>query len=359
MPNAGADIARPAATEKSESVPSTADRPGATDFGHQAVMVEEVLALAPDQTRFIADGTIGGGGHAEALLGQFPEADLFGCDRDGAAVAAARDRLAAYGERVLVKHLPFAELPHYVVLGTVDYLLLDLGVSSHQLDEPGRGFSFTREGPLDMRMDPSGGGPTAADMVNGADAEELREVLYRWGEERFTPRIVRAIVDARAAGPIRTTSDLARIVAGAVPARFHRKGHHPATKSFQALRIAVNGELDQLTAVLAGAPSLLARGGRIAVISFHSLEDRTVKETFRGWEHPCRCPPEMPRCICGRVALGRRVTRKPVTAGPEETAANPRCRSAKLRAFEMAPQGAEIGRQGAKMGRQDSGVEVA
>ena len=305
-----------------------------TRFRHRPVLAEEVTQLVSADARFLVDATVGGGGHAELLLTRFPQAQLFGCDRDPDAVAAARKRLARFGERVMIKVLKFSELHHYVLLGTVDFLLLDLGASSHQLDEAARGFSFTRDGPLDMRMNPASDRPTAADLVRRAAEEELRDIIYRFGEERFAPRIARAIVRARETEPIQNTGRLAHIVAEAVPTRFHRKGHHPATKTFQALRIAVNDELDELDALLDRTDSLLAHGGRIAAIAFHSLEDRRVKEHFREWENPCACPPDFPRCVCGKRPLGRRMTRKPLSAGKPEVAENPRARSAKLRAYE-------------------------
>lgn len=301
--------------------------------GHEPVLLNEVLSFVPLSPRLIVDVTAGRGGHARALLERFPAAELLALDRDPDAVAALRELLAPFNTRVLIKHLPFSALPHYVLAGSVDFLLADLGVSSPQLEEAQRGFSFTRDGPLDMRMDPAAG-PTAADLVNRLRPEELLRLLRDYGEDPFAPRIVKAIVAARQRAPISRTGELARIVAGAVPAKFHRRGHHPATQVFQALRIAVNEELDELERLLAALPDVLAPGGRATVISFHSLEDRRVKEAFRAWEHPCVCPPELPRCVCGKQPLGARVTRRAVTAGVEEQARNPRSRSARLRVFE-------------------------
>jgi 16S rRNA (cytosine1402-N4)-methyltransferase len=317
-------------------VPYSIDSEPSPAFRHEPVLVQEVADLAPAGARVIVDATLGGGGHAAFLLERFPGAELFGSDRDPEAVQAARARLEPFANRVLLKSLRFSQIHHHILLGTVDFLLADLGVSSHQLGSAERGFSFSSDGPLDMRMDPAQGGPTAADLVNDASDEQLRDWLKQFGEERFTPRIVQAIVRARKAAPIETTGQLARLVAGAVPARFHRKGYHPATQVFQALRIVVNSELEELEALLDHVPGLLAPKGRVAVIAFHSLEDRIVKDRFRLWEHPCVCPPHLPRCVCGRAPLGRRVTRKPVTAGAAELALNPRSRSAKLRAFEAA-----------------------
>jgi len=311
--------------------------PAASPFHHDPVLLTEVLSYVPVGARVAVDCTLGAGGHARALLERFPATKLFGCDRDARAIAAAEAALAPFAARILLKRLPFSELPHHVLAGSVDFLLADLGVSSPQLDEGARGFSFTRDGPLDMRMDPAHGGRTAAEWVNRGRPEELLRLFYELGEERFAPRIVRAIETARAAGPIATTGSLARIVAEAVPKRFQRPGFHPATKVFQALRMAVNDELGELERLLASIAGLLAPGGRAALIAFHSLEDRRVKEAFRAWEQPCVCPPELPRCVCGKVPLGRRLTRKPVTAGVDETRRNPRARSAKLRVFEKAP----------------------
>lgn len=312
----------------------SADPPPARGFAHDPVMLEEVVSYVPTEARLFVDCTLGGAGHAEALLLRFPTAELFGCDRDPDALAAAGARLAGFGPRVLIKQIAFSEIARHLLLDSADFMLADLGVSSHQLDEAGRGFSFAHDGPLDMRMDPEGGRPTAAALVNGSRREELLDILRRFGEERFAARIVDAIVAERARAPIVSTAHLAEIVAGVVPARSHRRGFNPATRVFQALRIAVNDELGELERLLDCALPLLRQGGRLAVISFHSLEDRMVKERFRYWESPCRCPPSMPACVCGKVSLGRRLIRKPVVPGSEEASRNPRCRSAKLRVFE-------------------------
>jgi len=326
--------------------PSAVPQPSAAasaGFAHQPVLVDAVLRHVPAQARLLVDATLGGGGHAAALLAAFPAAELFGADRDAVAVAAAEARLAPHAGRILLKHAAFTELPHHLAVGSVDFLLADLGVSSPQLDQAARGFSFTRDGPLDMRMDPQTTRRTAAELVNQLDAEALRDLLFRLGEERFAARIVKAIVAARELAPIATTGALARIVAEAVPRRFHGP-HHAATRTFQALRMAVNEELEQLQALLAAAPRLLAAGGRLAVIAFHSLEDRAVKTTMRGWAADCTCPPHTPVCVCGKVSLGHVVTRKPITATAAEVADNPRSRSAKLRVFERgAAPSAEAG----------------
>lgn len=301
--------------------------------GHEPVLLDEVVSFVPGSAKLIVDATAGRGGHALALLQRFPQAELLAVDRDPDAVTAVSAMLAPFGARAMVKQLPFSELSHQVLGGSVDFLLADLGMSSPQLDEADRGFSFSQDGPLDMRMDPEAG-PTAADLVNKARPERLVALLRGNGEEPFALRIVKAIVAERANAPITRTGQLARIVANAVPAKFHRRGYHPATQVFQALRIEVNDELGELDQLLASAPDLLSKGGRIAVIAFHSLEDRRVKEAFRTWENPCTCPPELPRCICGKQPIGKRVTRRPVTASASEEARNPRSRSAKLRVFE-------------------------
>ncbi|HEX7927191.1 MAG TPA: 16S rRNA (cytosine(1402)-N(4))-methyltransferase RsmH [bacterium] len=301
--------------------------------GHEPVLLNEVLSFVPSSAKLLVDVTAGRGGHARALLDAAPQAELLALDRDPDAVTAVREAFASYGARALVKQAAFSELPHHVLAASVDFLLADLGMSSPQLNEPDRGFSFTHDGPLDMRMDPTGGS-TAADVVNHARPDALLALLREYGEEPFAPRIVKAIVAEREKAPILRTGQLAKIVANAVPTKFHRRGYHPATQVFQALRIEVNDELGELDRLLTTALDVLSPGGRIAVIAFHSLEDRRVKEAFRTWENPCTCPPELPRCICGKQPLGQRVTKRPVTASEDEARRNPRSRSAKLRVFE-------------------------
>jgi len=310
------------------------------DLPHLPVLLEPVLALLrvvdTGAGRFV-DGTVGAGGHAAALLEAAPEARLLGLDRDPAALALARERLAPFGARAVLAHASYEDMPAQVAawLGAdaqVDGILLDLGVSSMQLDQAERGFAFMQDGPLDMRFDPTSGEPGAADLVNLLDADELADILYRYGEERHSRRIAQAIVAAR---PLDTTRALADIVASAQ--RGPREKIHPATRTFQALRIAVNDELGALERALPRALDLLRPGGRLAVISFHSLEDRIVKQTFRREATDCLCPPRQPICTCGHRARVALITRKPVIASAAEIARNPRSRSAKLRVVERLP----------------------
>jgi 16S rRNA (cytosine1402-N4)-methyltransferase len=288
------------------------------------------LALGPGD--HVIDGTLGGAGHALGLLQAIaPDGRLLGLDRDPEAVARAQERLALLSERAILVQSSFRELKavarkHY--FPPADGVLLDLGVSSFQLASPERGFSFVKEGPLDMRFDPLQG-PSAADLVNRLPVEELAEILYRFGEERQSRRIARAIVAAR---PFQTTRRLAEVIAGTVGRRGGRI--HPATKSFQALRIAVNDELGALEDALPQAIELLRPGGRLAVISFHSLEDRLVKRFFRRQSQDCICPPELPVCTCQHRATLRIITRRPVQPDEAEITQNRRARSARLRVAE-------------------------
>ena len=282
------------------------------------------------------DGTVGAGGHAEAILrATAPDGRLLGCDRDLEALEAARRRLAPFGERAVLRHADYRRLPGLLDdlgHGQVSGILLDLGISSLQIDDPERGFSFREDGPLDMRMDRSQP-VTAADLVNSLPADRLVSVFRRFGEEPAARRIASAIASARARAPIRTTLALAEIVSGAVPGR--RGGRiHPATRVFQSLRIEVNAELEGLDRLLEEAARRLLPGGRIAVIAFHSLEDRIVKNTLRGLTRRCVCPRRLPVCACGRPGLLRPVTSKPVRPSAMEIDENPRSRSARLRAAE-------------------------
>jgi 16S rRNA (cytosine1402-N4)-methyltransferase len=307
-------------------------------FDHRPVLLTEVLSyLEPRPGGLYVDATLGGGGHAEAVLeASAPDGRLIGIDRDPMALRAAGRRLARFGERVRLVHGRFSQLSALLAelgAGPVDGVLADLGVSSPQLDRAERGFSFSQEGPLDMRMDPSA--PlTAADLVNQAPLEELIRIFRDYGEERHAPRLARAIDHDRRTKPFTTTRQLASLIERVMPRSGGRDRIHPATRVFQALRIAVNDELGELETGLEAAFSVLKPGGRMVIISFHSLEDRRVKQFFRDRAADCVCPPELPICRCSKVSEMRILTRKPVEAGPGEAAANPRARSARLRAAE-------------------------
>lgn len=301
---------------------------------HIPVLLDEVLKglnLHPGQ-RYI-DGTLGVGGHAEAILQTIaPDGQVLGLDADPVALNSARQRLAPYNDRVHLVNANFSQLAtiaHSYDFVPVHGILLDLGLSSMQLGDAERGFSFQHEGPLDMRYDPSG--PiTAADLVNNLSQSELADLLYRFGEERRSRSIARAIVAAR---PVRGTQELADLVARAVGGRRGAR-IHPATRTFQALRIAVNDELETLSSALSEATTILVPGGRLAVISFHSLEDRIVKNYLVQESKDCICPPEQLTCTCGHQATLRIITRKPIIASSDEINVNPRARSAKLRVAE-------------------------
>ena len=306
-----------------------------TDFNHTSVLPAEVLAyLAPVSGGTYLDGTLGGGGHAglilEALAGS---GRLFGFDRDPAAIAAATATLAGFGERFIPVNRNFADLSEALAeLGVtaLDGFLLDLGVSSHQLDTAERGFSFQQDAPLDMRMDTSQG-ESAADLVNRLSHGELARIIREYGEERWAGRIASFICEAREAAPLVTTYQLVDVIKGAIPRKAWEERLHPATRTFQGLRIAVNDELASLEKGLAAAVSLLKLGGRGVVISFHSLEDRIVKQLFRKLATGCVCPKEFPVCICSHQPEVKVLTGKPVMAAAAELAENPRSRSAKMR----------------------------
>ena len=290
----------------------------------------EALNVRPDG--IYLDGTAGGGGHSFAIAQRLTSGHLYSLDRDPDAIAEAGRRLQGLPATVVQSN--FTEMDRVLAehgVPGVDGILLDIGVSSHQVDTPERGFSFHADAPLDMRMSQSG--PTAADLVNTLSAEELTRIFRDFGEEKFARPIAAAIVRVRATHPIKTTTQLADLIAGAVPAAA-RRDKHPARRVFQALRIAVNGELDCLSAALDTAFRCLNPGGRLAVITFHSLEDRIVKERFADFKVGCICPPQFPVCVCGRTPPAVSVLKKPVTATPEELEENPRSRSAKLRCIE-------------------------
>lgn len=308
-------------------------------FNHLPVLFAETMqSLITRANGIYVDGTLGGGGHTEGILQRTaPDGVVVGIDQDEDAHAAAAKRLAPFGERFVPCRANFAEIADVLAglgIAEVDGVLLDIGVSSYQLDTPERGFSYMQDGALDMRMDRRGA-RTAADLLAELSADELADTIYRYGEEKFSRRIARRIVEAREVEPITGTLQLADIVAGAIPAAARRQEkQHPAKRTFQALRIAVNDELGVLERGMRAAFAALRPGGRLAVITFHSLEDRIVKEYFALLARGCTCPPEFPVCVCGKTPQGRLYTRKPQVAGADELAANPRARSAKLRVIE-------------------------
>lgn len=307
-------------------------------YAHLPVMPVEVIHYLGCRAGGVyLDGTLGGGGHGEAILkASAPDGVLIGIDRDEAAIEQAKKVLQPYKERVVFIRADFGEIREVLIgagFTSVDGILLDLGVSSYQLDEASRGFSFRQNAPLDMRMD-RGAKVSAYDLVNTLGAEELAEIIRSFGEERFSMRIARAVVRFRETKPVETTRELAELVAEAIPRRFHGTRIHPATRTFQAIRIAVNSELEQLRQGLADGIKCLGKDGRMVVISYHSLEDRIVKRAFREAASPCKCPPKIPRCVCGKEPIVKVLTGRVVKAGELEVGENPRARSAKLRAVQ-------------------------
>lgn len=308
------------------------------DFHHISVMPDEVLsALKPHSGGLYVDGTVGGAGHSGLILtASSPEGRLLGFDRDAEAIAVATGRLAPFGERARLFQRNFASFAATMAeigVDAIDGFVLDLGVSSHQLDRRERGFSFLQDAPLDMRMDRSSG-ESAADLVNTLPESELFRIISQYGEERWAKRVASFIVQARNERPIETTLELVDVIKGAIPKAKWEERLHPATRTFQALRIAVNEELQSLEKGLTDLLQLLRKGGRGAVISFHSLEDRIVKERFRDAATGCTCPKGLPGCVCGRVPQFKVITGKPLRATDEEVAENPRSRSARLRVIE-------------------------
>ncbi len=307
------------------------------EYTHKPVLLEECLnGLNIHPGGIYVDGTLGRAGHSREIAGRLTTGRLIGIDRDKAALDAAPARLAGHMDKVTLVRGSFGQLPAILSsLGVegADGMLFDLGVSSPQLDDGSRGFSYLQDAPLDMRMDQSA--PlTARDVVNGWDQEELKRILWQYGEERYSGPIAAAIVRERERAPIETTGQLAQLIRDAMPAKAKREKQHPAKRSFQAIRIAVNDELGELERLLDSALDALKPGGRLAVISFHSLEDRLVKTAYAGWAKGCTCPPDFPVCVCGRKPRAKLVGRKPITAGERELAENPRARSAKLRVAE-------------------------
>lgn len=307
------------------------------EFSHKSVLLEECIeALAIRPEGIYLDGTLGGAGHSLEIVKRLTTGRLIGVDRDAIALQAARVRLAPYIDRVTMVHSNFSELDAILDrlgLDAIDGMLFDLGVSSPQLDDAQRGFSYMADAPLDMRMNREEG-LTAADVVNTWSQEELRRILYEYGEERYAPQIAAAIVRRREQARIQTTLALAEVIRSAMPAQALREKQHPAKRSFQAIRIAVNDELGAVSKLMQAAFGRLRPGGRLAVITFHSLEDRIVKSEMQRAARGCTCPPEFPVCVCGRKPQLRIITRKPIVSGERELAENPRARSAKLRVAE-------------------------
>ena len=308
------------------------------EFQHKSVLLQECIdALNIRLDGIYLDGTLGGAGHSSQIARRLTEGGrLIGVDRDRTALAAAKERLAPYADRVTLVHSNFAEIDAILdSLGipAVDGMLFDLGVSSPQLDDASRGFSYMADAPLDMRMDKDDA-LTAGEVVNTWPQGELRRILYDYGEERYAPQIAAAICRAREKAPVETTLELVDIIRSAMPAQALREKQHPAKRSFQAIRIAVNDELGAVSRMMQAAVGRLNPGGRLAVITFHSLEDRIVKSEMQQAARGCTCPPEFPVCVCGKKPLVKLVTRKPIVSGPAELEENPRARSAKLRVAE-------------------------
>lgn len=308
------------------------------EFSHLPVLYSEVMdALAVKPDGIYLDGTLGGGGHSEGICQRLSEnGTLIGVDRDKDALNAAEKRLQPYKNNKIFVQSNYADvkliLREQGVSG-LDGALLDLGVSSFQLDNPERGFSYMHDAPLDMRMN-TDDSFTAEDVVNGYSEAELTKIIKDYGEERWAARIAQFIVKARKDKRLTSTYELVDVIKAAIPAKARREGPHPAKRTFQAIRIEVNDELGQLERSINDFVDVLSPGGRLAVISFHSLEDRIIKEAFKKRLDPCTCPPEFPVCVCGKVADVKKVTGKPVTASEEELEQNPRARSAKLRVLE-------------------------
>ena len=307
------------------------------DALHVSVLLHECienLNIRPDG--IYVDGTLGMGGHSEQIAARLTTGKLIGIDRDETAIERAGARLAPFGDRVQLVHGNFrdaAAILDRLGIDAVDGMLFDLGVSSPQLDESERGFSYMHDAPLDMRMDATEG-LSAWNVVNEWPEGELKRILYEYGEERYAPRIAGAIVRARAQQPIATTMELVDVIRSAMPGAALREKQHPAKRSFQAIRIAVNDELGELPPMLRAAEKNLKPGGRLAVITFHSLEDRIVKRELQALATGCTCPPEFPVCVCGKKPKMKLITRKPIVSGEEELNENPRARSAKLRVAE-------------------------
>ena len=308
-----------------------------SEFHHVSVLLDECLEglnIKPDGT--YVDGTLGGAGHSSQIVKRLTTGHHIGIDRDPVALKAAGERLAPFGDKVTLVHSNFCEIKQVLTdleIEGVDGILLDLGVSSPQLDDGSRGFSYMADAPLDMRMN-NEDVLSAYDVVNSWSFEELKRILYDYGEERYAPRIASAICARREQKPIETTLELVEIIRGAMPAAALREKQHPAKRSFQAIRIAVNDELGSVEKVMRDAIPCLNPGGRLAIITFHSLEDRIVKNGMADAAKGCTCPPSFPVCVCGKKPQVKLITRKPIVSGDEELERNPRARSAKLRVCE-------------------------
>lgn len=307
-------------------------------FNHRSVLLDETieaLNIRPDG--IYADGTLGGAGHSSEICRRLGNGGrLIGIDQDGDAIKAATERLSDFGQMVTIVRDNYVNMPSVLNdlgINGVDGILLDLGVSSYQLDTEERGFSYQHEAPLDMRMDDRNP-MTAADIVNGYSLQELARVIREYGEDRFAQNIAKHICAEREKAPIETTVQLAEIVRQAIPMKMRVTGGHPAKRTFQAIRIELNRELTVLNDSIGNMIDILNPGGRLCIITFHSLEDRIVKEAFRKAENPCTCPPGFPVCVCGKISRGKVITRKPIIPGEEEMKENRRSESAKLRVFE-------------------------
>lgn len=308
-----------------------------SEFHHVSVLLEECIqGLNIKPEGIYVDGTLGGAGHSSRIAAKLTTGKLIGIDRDEVALAAAGERLAQFGDRVRLVHSNFCELDSVLEeleIPGVDGILLDLGVSSPQLDDGSRGFSYMVDAPLDMRMDATDA-LNAYTVVNTWPYEELKRILFEYGEERYAPQIASSICKRREQVPIETTLELVEVIRSAMPAAALREKQHPAKRSFQAIRIAVNDELNSVARVMEAAIPRLNPGGRLAVITFHSLEDRIVKNAMAAAAKGCTCPPSFPVCVCGKKPKVKLITRKPIVSGEEELERNPRARSAKLRICE-------------------------
>ena len=308
------------------------------EFKHKSVLLNETidgLNIKPDG--IYVDGTLGGGGHAYEVCRRLGEkGSIVGIDQDAAAIEAASARLKDFGEKVTIVRSNYCDMKsklHELGIDKVDGIVLDLGVSSYQLDTAERGFSYREDAPLDMRMD-TRQKMTARDIVNDYKEADLYRVIRDYGEDKFAKNIAKHIVQARAVKPVETTAELSEIIRASIPMKFQKKSGHPAKRTFQAIRIELNRELDVLRDSLDDMIDLLNPGGRLCIITFHSLEDRIVKSAFRKNENPCTCPPDFPVCVCGKKSKGSIITKKPILPSEEELEYNSRSKSAKLRIFE-------------------------